>query len=148
MSTNFNNDFATGFVVTDGFMAPGSKLVVLTNTTGTTLTATQMAVGAIFAQINLNGTLSAGANLQFATAANIISAFTPDGGAPLIGAAYRLKIVNHSSANHVWTTTTNTGVTLVGDQTIAQNAARDYQVLITSASTVRITSLGTASYTA
>jgi hypothetical protein len=149
MTTSFTNDYANGFIASDGFMAPAMSLATATNTAAFTLTPAQIGVGAIYAQVNLTGTLAAAANVRFPTALDIINALTPDDGSiALVGATYRLRIANFSSANFAWTSITNTGLTLVGTQTIAQNACRDYQIKVTSQSTVTITSLGSNALTA
>lgn len=78
------------------------------------------------------------ANLQSDTAANIVAAI-PNA---QIGNAYLLKVRNSSGSANTATITTNTGITLHGTMTIAQNVTRDFVVVLTSLSAVDIYSVG------
>lgn len=102
------------------------------------LTGAQMA-GALGTYINLTGTLAAATNVQSATAAQIVAAI-PNA---TVGGSYEMRIINSSGAAFAWTLTTNTGVTLTGTQTIAQNTWRDYVVTLTSLTAVTIQAVGT-----
>ena len=66
---------------------------------------------------------------------------------PKIGSTYRLRVINRSSGNFAWTMTTNTGWTLTGTMTIAQNTWRDFVVTLTSltAATLQAVGVGTDS---
>ena len=73
--------------------------------------------GATEVTLNMTGTMGGDANAQLPTVGNLVAAI-PDA---VAGASYKLFVINSSSANHVWTITTNTGWTLNGTMTIAQN---------------------------
>ena len=174
MTTRYTNDQGQGYVASDGLVGPllpgnlpdsplasvnapvdlpqgftsnQAVLTNLTNTTGVTLTAASLTAGDIFTQVNMTGTLGAAANLQFPTAAALIAALFA-GGPVHVGDSWRVRIANLSSANFAWTTTTNTGLTLVGTQSIPQNYARDYNLSVTGAASVTITSVGATPITA
>ncbi len=97
-------------------------------TSGTTLSAAGISGGSASVDLLLSGTLGAGANVQLPTVADLVAAL-PNA---KVGASYRLRIINASSANFAWTVTTNTGWTLVGTMTIAQNTWREFVVTIPS----------------
>lgn len=78
------------------------------------------------------------ANLQSDTAANIVAAI-PNA---QIGMAYVLRVRNSSSGANTATVTTNTGITLHGTMTIAQNVTREFIVVLTSLTAVDIYSMG------
>lgn len=118
---------------------PSTQYAALTNTTGFTLTAAGNEAGAADCVLNLTGTLGAGANVQSDTAANIVAA-VPNARA---GMSYKLRIINSSSANFAWTLTTNTGITLNGTMSMAQNTWRDFIVTLTSLTAVAIQAVGT-----
>lgn len=108
------------------------------NTTSFTATAPQVA-GAVLTTLNLTGTLAGAASITLPTAANLIAGI-PNAG---LGTSYRLRIINSSGGAFVWTVVTNTGLTLSGTLTIAQNTWRDFDVIIGSASTVTVQAVGT-----
>lgn len=85
------------------------------------------AIGTVI--LDLTGTLGAGASLQLPTVAALQSTLAES----YTGQTYILRIINNSSAAFVWTITTNTGWTLAGTVTIAQNTFRDFLVTIISA---------------
>lgn len=68
------------------------------------------------------------ANLQLPTAAAIVAAL-PD---VAVGFSYELDVANFSSAANTLTLTTNTGLTLTGTMTAAQNTSRLLIVTITN----------------
>ncbi|HDR9243664.1 TPA: hypothetical protein QDB49_001211 [Burkholderia vietnamiensis] len=105
---------------------------VAANTSGFTLSAAQVS-GAAQNFLNLTGTLGAGANAQLPTVVQ---------NAP-IGLSFQLRVINSSSGAFAWTVTTNTGWTLGGTMTIAQNTWRDFIVTITSATTATLQAVGT-----
>lgn len=109
-----------------------------TATSGATLSAANVTGGTATVDLAMTGTLGAGANAQMPTVANLVAAipcFT-------VGQSYRLRIINRSSANFAWTVTTNTGWTLTGTMTIAQNTWRDFVVTVTSASAATLQAVG------
>lgn len=116
-----------------------TRYTALTNTAGFTLTAATAEAGVADVTINLTGTLGAGANVQSDTAANIVAAI-PNAHA---GFSYRMRIINSSGGAFAWTLTTNTGITLAGTMTIAQNTYRDFYVTLTSLTAVTIQAIGT-----
>lgn len=77
-------------------------------------------------------------NLQFDTAANIVAAMP----GAVIGQAYVLEVRNSSSGANTATMTTNTGLSLHGTMTIAQNTTRKFVVVLTSLSAIDIYSMG------
>lgn len=105
--------------------------VAATNTSAFTATAAQIALGADNT-LNLTGTLGAGAAITMPTAAAIgaqIAALN------VVNQSINLRIINSSAGAFSWTVTTNTGLTLNGTQTIAQNTWRDYYVTVTAVGT-------------
>jgi hypothetical protein len=112
-------------------------------TSGATLTAANVTGGEATVDLALTGTLGAGANAQLPTVANLLQSMY----APAVGSTYRLRILNRSSANFAWTVTTNTGWTLTGTMSIAQNTWRDFVVTVTSltAATLQAVGVGTDS---
>src|ERR1044072_5088262 len=114
-----------------------------TATSGATLTAANVTGGEATVDLALTGTLGAGANAQLPTVANLLQSMY----APAVGSTYRLRILNRSSANFAWTVTTNTGWTLAGTMSIAQNTWRDFVVTVMSltAATLQAVGVGTDS---
>lgn len=78
------------------------------------------------------------ANLQLDTAANIVAAIP----SPKVGFTYTLAIRNSSGSANTATITTNTGLTLHGTMTIAQNTTRYFKVVLTSLTAIDIFSMG------
>jgi len=113
-----------------------------TSTGGTTLTGANIAGGQLDVTLAMTGTMSGDSNAQLPTVANLVSAI-PNAVANQL---YKLRVVNESSANHVWTITTNTGWTLTGTMTIAQNTWRDFLLTLTTLSAGTLQSLGTGTY--
>lgn len=62
---------------------------------------------------------------------------------PTIGASFEFTIRNDADAAETITVTTNTGVTLSGTMTIAQNNMKRFKLVVTGLTTVTIYSLGT-----
>jgi hypothetical protein len=100
-----------------------------------TITNTQVA-GAHTCYFENTGTTPA--NLQFPTAANIVLAI-PNA---QVGQSYNLLVRNSSGSANTATITTNTGITLHGTMTIAQNVTRTFYVTLTSLTAVDVYSLG------
>lgn len=92
----------------------------------------------------LTGALTGAANATTDTAANIVAAMA----SPAVGAAYRLRIINESSANFTWTVVGGSGVTVTGTATIAQNTWREFVVTVTNVGTPAVTlqNVGTGTY--
>ncbi len=77
-------------------------------------------------------------NLQMPTAAALWAILAN----PVVNFTYELNIRNGSSGNNTATITTNTGITLSGTMTIAQNATRRFLVKFTGATAAIVTSVG------
>jgi hypothetical protein len=129
-STIFTNLQANGHLT--------SKTVATTVTTAGAVTHTASAVVGGLILRDPNG---AGRSDLFPTAANIYQAL---GASPkYIGQSFDVHIRNTADANETITMTTNTGLTLSGTMTIAQNNAKTFRVVLTSPTTATIYSLGT-----
>jgi hypothetical protein len=113
-----------------------------TATSGTTLTAANITGGQSTVDLAMTGTLGAGANAQLPTVAAMVLALH----CPTVGTSYRLRIINESSANFAWTVTTNTGWTLTGTMTIAQNTWREFVVTLTSLTAATLQSVATGTF--
>jgi hypothetical protein len=139
------NVAANGIAIPPGAAAtivevqPGAAQVILdgepavafnsnTATSGTTLTAANVTGGSASVDLALTGTLGGAANAQLPTVANLIASMW----AVKVGATYRLRVVNESSGAFAWTVTTNTGWTLTGTMSIAQNTWREFVVTVTA----------------
>lgn len=111
--------------------------------TGTpcTLTGAQFG-GAAHVVVNMTAALAGAGTLNTPTASNIVAAIP----GVVTGQTYRLRIINSSSGAFAWTLTANTGVTLNGTMTIAQNTWRDFDVTITSLTAVAVQSIGTGTF--
>jgi hypothetical protein len=78
----------------------------------------------------------------FPTAAAIIAALKN----PTRGSNFIITVRNTADAAETITMTTNTGLTLSGTMTIAQNAQKDFLVVVTSATTCTIYSKGSVTF--
>lgn len=112
------------------------------NTTGFTATAAQVSGGVATVAFALTGTLGSGQNLQLPTVANLVAALH----APTVGTSYRLRIINESGGAFSWTVTTNTGWTLTGTVTIAQNTWREFTITLNSLTTATLQNVGTGTF--
>ena len=106
-------------------------------TTSATLTGANVSGGAVEVTLAMTGTMSGDSNATLPTVANLVAAI-PDA---VAGGSYKLRIVNESSANHVWTVLTNTGWTPAGTMTVAQNASRNFYVTLNTLSTATLQSI-------
>lgn len=113
-----------------------------TNTSSFTLTGQQIS-GAAQNYLGLTGALAAAGALTLPTVAALIAALPSNVQASPVGICFQLRIINSSTGAFAWTVTTNTGWTLGGTQSIAQNTWRDFVVTITSATTASLQSVGT-----
>jgi hypothetical protein len=123
----------------------GPQLAVFnsnTATAGTTLTAANVTGGEASVDLALTGTLGGAANAQLPTVANLLQSMY----GPAVGASYRLRIINESSGAFAWTVTTNTGWTLTGTMSIAQNTWREFVVTITSLTTATIQNVAVGTF--
>ena len=114
-----------------------SQYAAASNTTAFTATGAQVA-GANNCVLDCTGALGSGQALTLPTVAAFVAAL-PNA---YVGQTTRLRIMNRSSGAFAWTVTTNTGWTLTGTMTIAQNTYRDFQVTLTSLSAAVLQSLG------
>lgn len=105
--------------------------------------APQQIAGAAQNFLNLTGTLVGAANMQLPTVAALIAALPTVVQNSPGGISFQLRIINSSSGAFAWTTTTNTGWTLSGTMSMAQNTFRDFIITITSLTTATIQSVGT-----
>jgi len=122
---------------------PATAYNAATNTTGFTATQQQI-FSAEQTYLNLTGTLGAGAALTLPTVATMITTMTPQ--QAVVGSTIVLRVINSSGGAFAWTVTTNTGWTLNGTQTIAQNTWRDFVLQMTAVGatpTATLQSVGT-----
>ena len=116
-----------------------------TATTAATVTATNITGGgADEVTLNMTGTLGAGAALTLPLASALWAAL-PNAA---VGSTYKLRILNGGAGAFAWTVTTNTGWTLNGTMTVAQNTVREFYVTLAAASTATLQSIGTFAVTA
>lgn len=124
--------------------AAGNTNAIFSSVSGNTpLTLTSGEVGgAPDVTILLTATLAGAGAVTLPTVATLAAAI------PNVTAAtsYNLRIINASSGNFAWTVTTNTGWTLTGTMTIAQDTYRDFVVDFTSATAATLFSAGTGTY--
>lgn len=126
---------------------PATAYNAVSNTTAFTASAAQV-MAAQDTVLNLTGTLAAGQALTLPTVANLLAALTP--AQAVVGSSVLLRVINSSGGAFAWTVTTNTGWTLGGTMTVAQNTWRDFIVTITgvganAAATLQAIGTGTQS---
>jgi hypothetical protein len=138
---NFNCTTAGAWVV-----QPGSTKQSAYNTnaatSATTLTAANITGGVATVDLNMTGALGAGANATLPTVGAMAVALHT----PTVGSSFRLRIINSSSGAFSWTVVTNTGWTLNGTMTIAQNTWREFVVTLTSLTAATLQSVATGTY--
>jgi hypothetical protein len=111
-------------------------------TASTTLTGANITGGTATVDLALTGALAGAANAQLPTVAQMIAAMH----SPVVGTSYRLRITNQSSGAFAWTVTTNTGWTVTGTVTIAQNTWREFVVTLNSLTTATIQNVATGTF--
>lgn len=111
-------------------------------TTSTTLTAANVTGAVASVDLALTGTLTGAANATMPTVAAVVAVLH----APTVGTSYRLRITNRSSGAYTWTVVTNTGWTLTGTMTIAQNTWREFVVTLTSLTAATLQSVAVGTY--
>lgn len=111
-------------------------------TAGATLTAANITGGAASVDLAMTGALGAGANAQLPT----VAAMTLAMHCPTVGTSFRLRVCNQSSGNFAWTITTNTGWTVTGTMSIAQNTWREFVVTLTSLTTATIQNVAVGTF--
>ena len=130
--------------VADGIVQNQQAYNVNTATTTATLTAANITGGSAEVILNMTGTLGAGVALTLPTVADLVRAIAD----AAVNQTYRLRIWNGGAGAFAWTVTTNTGWTLTGTMTVAQNTYREFLVTLTSKTTATLQSLGTVAVTA
>ena len=113
------------------------------NAAAHTLTGASITGAENFVCLEMTGALAAGANLQLPTVAQLIAALH----SPIVGSSYTLRIINASPGAFSWTITTNTGWTLNGTMSIAQNTYREFIVTLTSTAAATLQSMGQVAVT-
>lgn len=133
--------YVAGAIQIKGLPSFTTEVVYNTNsaTSGTTLTGANISGAFNEVTLDLTGTLGGGANAQLPTVANLVAAI-PNA---VAGQSYKLRIINSSSGAFTWTVTTNTGWTLNGTMTIAQNTWRDFYLTLTTTSAAVLRAVGT-----
>jgi len=108
------------------------------------LTAVQIsgAVANVDTQVAGGTAITAGRNLQLPLGTALAAALH----APTVGTSYRLRICNAQGGAFAFTVVTNTGWTLTGTMTIAQNTWREFVVTMTAVGVFSIKSVATGTY--
>lgn len=105
-------------------------------TSATTLLNTNIAQpGTVEVDLNLTGTLTGAANATLPTVATMLQQLPQ----AQVGSTFKLRIINSSAGAFAWTVLTNTGWTLAGTMTIAQNTWREFIVTVTSVASATAT---------
>ncbi len=116
----------------DGVMSLGRKIIdFATATTISTAAAVTYTAAQILGGLILRNTNGAGRADLVPTAASVLAALTQAGRRPVVGAAFEFTIRNTAGAAETITVTTNTGVTLSGTMTIAQNNSKRFALVFT-----------------
>lgn len=116
-------------------LAKNTTVTTLATAGAVTFTAAQILGGLI-----LRDPAGSGRADLLPTATDIIAALGPD---PQTGESFEFTIRNTADAAETITVTTNTGLTLSGTMTIAQNNSKRFLAVVTSNTTVTVYSLGT-----
>ena len=122
----FSRDFTGGIYNTN------------TATASATLAAANLS-GGVAVVLNLTGALAGAANATLPTVASLVTAL----GQVAAGTAYRIRVINSSSGAFAWTVVTNTGWTLAGTMSIAQNTWREFLITFQSATAATLQQIGT-----
>jgi len=105
-------------------------------TASTTLLNTNIAQpGTVEVDLNLTGTLAGAANATLPTVATMLQQLPQ----AQVGSTFKLRIINSSAGAFAWTVLTNTGWTLAGTMTVAQNTWREFIVTVTSVASATAT---------
>lgn len=116
----------------------GATYNAVSGNTPLQLTAANIS-GSSDVNVGLTAVLAGAGTATLPTAASLIAAIPNY----VIGVGYNLRIINKSTGAFAWTIATNTGWTLNGTMTIAQNTSRDFVVIPTSATAVTLQEVGT-----
>lgn len=139
----------TGVVTIGGSAGQAAQLAYNAVSTAPTtnnlnLTAANIIGGSVKTVLDLTATLAAGATATLPTVATLVAALEAAGVNVQAGGSYELDVMNTSSGNFAWTITTNTGWTLNGTMTVAQNTYRQCVVTFGAGlTTATLQSLGT-----
>ncbi len=136
------NATAAGAWTVEGLPSTAAAFNTNSATTTAVLTAANITGGFASVDLQMTGTMSGDANAQLPLATAMLAAMAN----ATASASFRLRITNASSADHVWTVVTNTGWTLTGTMTIAQNTWREFVVLVTSTSTAILQNVADGTY--
>jgi hypothetical protein len=125
-----------------GFIGPDAAFSADAHTAGFTATAAEVSGGSASVDLALTGTLAGAANITLPTVASLVTQL----GSVWVGQAYRFRIINESSGAYAWTVVTNTGWTLTGTMTVAQNTWREFVVTFTSLTAATLQSVAVGTY--
>lgn len=106
------------------------------------LTGANITGGTVKSYLNLTAALGAGAQATLPTVAQLVTAMQAAGITPVAGGSYEFEVMNSSSGNFAWTIATNTGWTLNGTMTVAQNTLRRFIITFSSLTAASLQSLG------
>lgn len=112
------------------------------NTTSFTLAVSDIYSASVETTLNLTGVLGAGRSATLPTVANLVNSIQN----PSPGMTFKLRVINSSGAAFSWTVVTNTGWTLNGTMTIAQNTWRDFYITLNSLTSATLQSVGTGTF--
>lgn len=114
--------------------AIGSTTLTNANITGTTYGFTGVT-------LTMTGALTGGGTATLPTLANLDLVINP-----YVNQAWELRVINASSITNTWTIGANTGWSLQGTMTIAQNTWREFYITLVSASSATLQNVGTGTY--
>jgi len=123
----------------DNVEVEGNVLTKTTVTTKATAAAVTFTADEVLGGLILRDPAGASRADLLPTAASLITALDN----PEIGASFEFTIRNTADAVETITVTTNTGLTLSGTMTIAQNNSKRFLAVVTSATAITVYSLGT-----
>lgn len=139
-ATFIETDVGAWQAILDG--EPGAAFNSNTATASATLTAANVTGGSASVDLALTGTLGAAGAATLPLVTDLVKSMW----AAKVGDSFRLRVVNESSANFAWTMTTNTGWTLTGTMSIAQNTWREFVVTLTSLTAATLQSVAVGTY--
>ena len=111
-------------------------------TTSTTLTSANVTGGGASVDLALTAALGGAANATLPTVTAMVLAIH----SATIGTSYRLRITNQSAGAFAWTVLTNTGWTVTGTMSIAQNTWREFVVTLNSLTTATLQNVATGTF--
>lgn len=127
------------FTNLDNLNVEGYAVKKATVTTTATAGAVTFTAAEVLGGLILRDPAGAGRADLLPTAASLITEL----GEPGVGTSFEFTIRNTADAAETITVTTNTGLTLSGTMTIAQNNSKRFLAVVTSATTITVYSLGT-----